>query len=336
MRRIFVIILFIVFMLSTGRVEARVLKIATLSPDGTTWMRVMREGAKEVAKQTRNEVRIKFYPGGVMGNDTAVLRKIRIGQLHGGAFVSGSLSKYYPGNQIYNLPLIFKTYKEVDYVRKRMDPIIMGGLEQNGFVTFGLAEGGFAYLMSQKPVRSIEDLRKQKVWIPDNDTTSLETLKTFGVSPVPLSLADVRTALQTGLIDTVTISPVGALALQWHTQVNYVTNIPLLYVYGMLAVDRKAFSKFSPESQSTLRDIMGKAFRRIDRQNRVDNDKALEALKRQGLQFILPSMDALNRWQTTASNVAERLIQSGKLSKGMIDVLQGHLSDFRSKNSSGR
>jgi TRAP-type C4-dicarboxylate transport system substrate-binding protein len=146
----------------------------------------------------------------------------------------------------------------------------------------------------------------------------------------------VRAALQTGLIDTVTISPVGALALQWHTQVNYLTNIPLLYVYGMLAVDRKEFLKFSPQNQTTLRDIMGKAFRRIDQQNRVDNDKALEALKRQGIQFILPSMEALNRWRTTASDVSERLIRSGKLSKGIIDVLKGHLSDFRSKNLSDR
>jgi TRAP-type C4-dicarboxylate transport system substrate-binding protein len=324
------------FTMFTGQVDARVIKIATLSPDGTMWMRVMREGAKDVAKQTNNKVRIKFYPGGVMGNDAAVLRKIRIGQLHGGAFVSGSLSKFYPGNQVYNLPLIFKTYKEVDYVRKRMDPIILGGLEQNGFVSFGLAEGGFAYLMSQKPVRSMEDLREQKVWIPDNDQTSLETLKTFDVSPVPLSLADVRTALQTGLIDTVTISPVGALALQWHTQVDYLTHIPLLYVYGMLAVDRKAFLKFSPENRTVLRDIMGKAFQRIDRQNRVDNDKALEALKRQGIQFIRPSMEALSRWQTTASNVTQRLIRSGKLSKDIIDILKGHLSEFRSKKLSSR
>lgn len=330
MRRVFIIFFILLF---AGHVDARSLKIATLSPDGTMWMRVMRNAAKDVAKQTNNKVRIKFYPGGVMGGDEAVLRKIRLGQLNGGVFISGTLAKFYPENLVYNLPLIFKSYKEVDYVRKRMDGTIIQGLEENGFVTFGLAEGGFAYLMSKKPVRSIEDLRKQKVWIPDNDEASLEMLKTFGVSPIPLSLADVRPSLQTGLIDTVTASPVGAIALQWHTQVNYVTDIPLFYLYGMLAVDRKAFLKFSQEHQTILRDTMGNAFSKIDRQNRIDNEKAYKALQNQGLKFVQPSMDALKNWQTTAFDATEQMIRSGRLSKNIINVLEGHISDFRSQAS---
>jgi len=333
MRHAGTIFLLLVFAVN---VDARALKIATLSPDGTTWMKIMRNAAKVVADQTENRVRIKFYPGGVMGNDRAVLRKIAMGQLQGGVFVSGSLSEFYPANQVYNLPLIFKNYQEVDYVRKRMDPIIMQGMEQAGFVTFGLAEGGFAYLMSKEPVQSIEDLRKQKVWIPDNDVTSLETLKTFGVSPIPLSLADVRTALQTGLINTVAASPVGAIALQWHTQINYLTDIPLIYVYGMLAVDKKAFSRFSSKDQSILREVMGAAFGEIDRQNRIDNKNALKALRRQGIQFVKPTADALKRWQSTAFNASERLIRAGKLSKDIIDTLMRNLSDFRSGKPSNQ
>ena len=330
MRRIFIILIVLFF---SAQVDARTIKIATLSPDGTMWMRVMRNAAKDVAKQTNNQVRIKFYPGGVMGGDNAVLRKIKLGQLNGGVFISGTLAKFYPENLVYNLPLVFKSYREVDYVRDRMDSTIIQGLEENGFVTFGLAEGGFAYLMSKKPVQSIEDLRKQKVWIPDNDEASLEILKSFGVSPIPLSLGDVRPSLQTGLIDTVTASPVGAIALQWHTQINYVTDIPLFYLYGMLAVDRKAFLKFSKEHQKILRETMGAAFSEIDRQNRKDNDKAYEALKKQGLQFIQPSKDALKSWKSNAYNATKQMISSGRLSKDIVDVMEGHISDFRSQAS---
>ena len=331
MRRI--IFVFIVLFLA-GHVEARSLKIATLSPDGTMWMRIMREAAKDVAKQTNKQVRIKFYPGGVMGGDEAVLRKIRLGQLHGGVFVSGTMTKFYPANLVYTLPLLFKSYKEVDYVRERMDGTIMQGLEENGFVTFGLAEGGFAYLMSKKPVRRIEDLRKRKVWIPDNDEASLEILKSFGVSPIPLSIADVRPALQTGLIDTVTVSPIGAIALQWHTQVNYVTDIPLFYLYGMLAVDRKAFKKFPAEHQAIMRKTMGAAYTKIDRLIRKDNDEAFEALKKQGLEFIQPSTDALKNWRTSALDATKQLIRSGRLSQDIIEVLERHISDYRSRASS--
>jgi TRAP-type C4-dicarboxylate transport system substrate-binding protein len=297
------------------------------------WMRVMRDAAKEVAKQTNNQVRIKFYPGGVMGGDEAVLRKIRLGQLHGGVFVSGTLTKFYPDNLVYGLPLIFKSYKEVDYVRERMDGTIIQGLEKNGFVTFGLAEGGFAYLMSKKPIHSIEDLRKQKVWIPDNDEASLEILKTFGVSPIPLSLADVRPALQTGLIDTVATSPVGAIALQWHTQVHYVTDIPLFYLYGMLAVEGKAFQRFPLEHQAIMRETMGEAYSKIDRRIRKDNDEAFTALKNQGLEFIQPSKETLKHWKTSAFDATKQMIRSGRLSKDIVDVLEGHISDYRSRAS---
>ena len=104
------IITIMLILMLTGQVQAMRLKIATLSPEGSVWMQKMREGAEELARKTDSRVKIKYYPGGVMGDDKAVLRKIRIGQLHGGAVISGSLSKFYPDNQIYSLPLKFKSF----------------------------------------------------------------------------------------------------------------------------------------------------------------------------------------------------------------------------------
>ena len=114
----------------TGQAQAMQFKIATLSPEGSIWMEKMREGAEELAHKTENRVMIKYYPGGVMGDDKAVLRKIRIGQLHGGAVVGGSLSNFYPDDQIYSLPLMFRSFEEVDYVRKHLDHTIAEGLEK--------------------------------------------------------------------------------------------------------------------------------------------------------------------------------------------------------------
>lgn len=321
------------FLLLSFPAHGMVFKIATLSPEGSFWMRKMREGAEEVAQKTNNRVRFKFYPGGVMGDDKAVLRKIRIGQLHGGAVVSGSLSGYFPDNIVYGLPLKFKSFDEVDYVRKRMDHLLTDGLEKSGFVTFGLAEGGFAYIMSNTPVRTLDDLRKLKVWAPDNDLTTLEAVKAFGITPIPLSIADVRASLQTGLIDTVTISPIGAVALQWHTQVNYLMDIPLLYIYGVLAVNQKAFSKISPDHQNVVREVMGRVFREIDRRNREDNVKALETLRKQSIQFVKPSTKALKEWSSMTSVVSKQLIDTGKLSEGILNTLDGILGEYRSQHA---
>ena len=323
--------LLLILTLFNSTSEAKKLKIATISPDGSSWMQIMRTGAKEIAQQTENKVRIKFYPGGVMGDDSSVLRKIRFGQLQGGVFVSGSLSNVYPDIQIYSLPLTFESFDEVDYVRKYMDAQIKGGMDRNGFVVLGVAEGGFAYLMSKVPVLSLSDLMQQKVWIPDNDAAALETVKAFGVSPIPLSIADVRTGLQTGLINTVAGSAIGAIALQWHTQVKYLTNIPILYISGLLVVDKKAFLKLSPEHQNIVRDVMARSFEVIDSQNRKENLQALAALKNQGIQFLDPSDETIDEWKGSAAKVSQRLVKSGKLSETMVTTFHNHLDTFRSK-----
>ena len=325
------IITIILIVMLSGQAQAMRFKIATLSPEGSVWMEKMREGAEELARKTDNRVTIKYYPGGVMGDDKAVLRKIRIGQLHGGAVVGGSLSNFYPDDQIYSLPLMFRSFEEVDYVRKHLDQTIAEGLEKGGFVTFGIAEGGFAYVMSSVPIRTVEEMRRQKVWIPDNDPMIFEAVKAFDITPFPLSIADVRAGLQTGLINTVTTPPIGAVALQWHTQINYLMYEPFLYIYGVLAVDRKAFAKISSHDQRIFRNVMGRIFRELDRLNREDNVNALEALRKQGVEFIKPSREALAKWCADAREVPRRLINAGKLSQGMVNTLETLLKDYRSR-----
>ncbi|WP_291465556.1 TRAP transporter substrate-binding protein DctP [Desulfobacula sp.] len=324
-----VLILFII--LTTDTVYAVKLKIATLSPEGPMWMEKMRKGAKQVAQKTENRVIFKFYPGGVMGNDKTVLRKIRIGQLHGGAVVGGSLSQFFPANQIYAQPLKFKNIEEVDYVRKYMDQYIIDGLNKAGFVTFGLMGGGFAYIMSQKPIETVEDLRNQKVWIPDNDKISRSSIKAFGITPIPLPIADVRTSLQSGLINTVATSTVGAIVLQWHTQIKYVIDMPLIYVYAVLAINKKKFLKIAELDREIVTHVMTKALKEIDIQNRVDDIKAIQTLKNRGITFITPSQDALVNWHKVSSNASEKMVEAGILPRDVVDQLDAHLTNFHLK-----
>lgn len=308
------------------------LKIATLSPEGSMWMEKMRKGADQVAKQTSNRVNFKFYPGGVMGNDSAVLRKIRIGQLHGGAVVGGSLSQFFPANQIYAQPMKFKNIDEIDYVRKYFDSYIIEGLDNAGFVTFGLIGGGFAYIMSQEPINTVENLRNQKVWIPDNDKISQDSIKAFGITPIPLPIADVRTALQSGLINTVATSPIGAVILQWHTQIKYVTNIPLIYLHAVLAIEKDSFLKISQEDQKIVSQVMTQALQEIDRQNRLDDIKAVETLKKRDVIFINPSKEAMDEWYQVADEASLEMVKSGILPKDVAERLDARLEEFHLKN----
>lgn len=310
--------------------HAATLKIATLSPDGSLWMTKMRAGAADIKARTEGRVEFKFYTGGTMGTDKAVLSKIRIGQLQGGALTGGSLADAARDIQVYSLPLKFRSFDEVDYVRGRMDAGLSKQLEDGGFVNFGFAEGGFAYAMSKNtPVTSVATLRKQRVWIPDNDHQSEEAMKVFQVTPVPLSLADVLPSLQTGIIDTVASSPIAAVALQWHTQVKYFTDLPLSYFVGTLAIDRKSFAKLAPADQAVVREVMTRVFREIDQQNRKDNVSAYAALLKQGIKPVKPSAAEVADWEKNGQAATAHMIKVGIVSVGAAQQLDALLAAAR-------
>jgi len=326
-----IIITLAVALLLPPRAVAVTLKIATLAPDGTRWMQAMRDGADEVKRITKGRVKLRFYPGGVMGNDQSVLRKIRVGQLHGGALTGGGLASIDPDTQIYSLPFMFRSFAEVTYVRKRVDPVLIAGLKRKGFISFGFADGGFAYLMSQQPITSIEQLKAQKMWVPEGDEPSRRVMQALGVSAIPLPLSDVLTGLQTGLINTVATSPVGAIALQWHSRVQYLTDVPLLYIYGTLLIKDKAFARLSKADQKSFRQAMEKAFRRIGEQNQEDNRQAREALGKQGIQFVHPDDDDMARWRRAVDQAVNDMVGQGLFSSKLLHRVRADIDTYRKR-----
>jgi TRAP-type C4-dicarboxylate transport system substrate-binding protein len=304
-------------------------KVATVSPDGSMWMKMLRQGAKDISGRTDGRVEFKFYPGGVMGDDKAVLRKIKFGQLHGAVLTAGGLNQVYPDIQLYTLPMVFNNYKEVDYVRSDMDTNLLDGLRREGYVGFGIAEVGFAYAMSKANVSTFDDIRAQKVWIPDGDPSAELAVRTFDISPIPLAISDVLGGLQTGLINSVAVPPVGAIALQWHTQLKHVFDLPLLYIYGLLAVNDKQFDMLEPEDQQVVLEVMGSVVREVNAQNRRDHERAVVALKSQGLSWSVPTPTEVERWKRLADKATGELVEQGAMSEELISSLQSRLSSYR-------
>ncbi len=321
--------------LAMSPVQAKTYKIATISPDGLSWMQKLRAGVQEIEDRTDGRVKFKIYPGGVQGDDYTVLRKMRIGQLQGGGFAAGSLTRFYPDLQIYNLPLQFRSFAEVDYVRQRMDQRILDGLARGGMTGFYLTETGFAYLLSKEPVRSVEDLKKLKAWVPEGDPISAELIKSFDVSPIPLGITDVLAGLQTGLINAVAVPPIVALALQWHNHVEYMMDLPLVYIYSLMALDSKAFARMSGDDQIIVREVLNRVFREVDEDNRVDNQKAYDALVAQGIKVTTPGPEHLPAWQAVASQSIQRLLDSGQISEETLDLYNSFLAEFRNLDPGG-
>jgi TRAP-type C4-dicarboxylate transport system substrate-binding protein len=317
--------------------QAKTLKIATLVPDGSSWLVEMREAGEEIAGKTGGRVKLKFYPGGVMGNEKTVLRKMRAGQLHGGAFTSGALARIHPDAELYSLPLLFRSYDEVAHVRQHMDGAIRQGLAEKGFEVLAIGDNGFAYLMSQKPLREVGDLAGAKVWIPEGDLMSQLAFEVAGVSPIPLPIADVYTALQTRLLDTVAAPPMATIAFQWHTKVAYLTDVPLMYVFGFLAVDHKVFEKLRPGDQTVLREIVAASAARLDVENRAGEANAKEALRRHGIEFVTASSQAeLQRWHAISNRALKRIREMGRYSEAMITEMLGRVEEYRADHPEPR
>jgi TRAP-type C4-dicarboxylate transport system substrate-binding protein len=309
--------------------SAKTIKIATLSPDGTLWMKEMRAGAEKIKEKTQGRVVIKFYPGGVMGSDSSVLRKIRIGQLQGGAVTTGSLSGIDPDINIYGLPYLFTSLEQVDFVRKKMDEGLLKGLEKKGFISFGYAEGGFTYMMSDSELHTVNDVRQQKVWVPEGNQVGEAVFSSAEVSPVTLPLSDVLTGLQTGLVNTVIASPIGAIALQWHTRVGYMVDVPLTYLTAILVIDKKALSKLNKDDQKVVHEVMTAAFKRIDAGNRKDNIAAREALQKQGIEFITLSKEALDEWHVIGDKAMHKLEKENDYSDAVYDQIMVNVEAAR-------
>jgi TRAP-type C4-dicarboxylate transport system substrate-binding protein len=305
------------------------IKIATVAPDGSRWMQQMRAGAEEISAKTSGRVAIKFYPGGVMGNDAQVLRKIRIGQLQGGAFTAGGLGERYGGVNLYGIPLLFRSLDEIDVVRAELDADIAAGLDKAGFVTFGFIEGGFANLLANEPVRSVEDMRRKKVWVPEGDGISFLAMQSLGLSPAVLPVTDVLTGLQTGLIEIAFASPVAALVLQWHTKVKYLTDLPISYSMGIFAIEKGAYAGLSREDQQVVREVMSRYVVALDREARDDNRRAAEVLARSGVQTVTVNAADVEGWRSTIQTIHPQLRQRPDIDAAMFDRLLAVLAEYR-------
>lgn len=315
--------------LGSGPAAAQTLKISTLAPEGSVWMVEMRKAAEEIEQGTEGRVSFRFYGGGVQGNDAQVRRKMRIGQLHGATFTPGDLGDFSQAAEVYSLPMTFRNMDEVSYVRSKMDGTVRQALEDAGKVNFGLAGAGFVYLMSNSPVDSLDDMSRQKTWVQEGNEVAYAAFKALGISPVSMPLTDVLTGLQTGLLDSVSMSPMGAVVLQLHTKLKYITDLPLAYVYGALIIEEKYFSRLSDPDQAIVRQIMERAYRRLDETSIGDDREAFQALKQAGLKLVETSPSETARWRDKVLESNRALAVHGLVDKEMMDAMLQHLADYR-------
>lgn len=305
-----------------------ILKIATLAPEGSAWIKTFDDLNAELKKKTNNEVRLKVYPGGVLGDETDMIRKMYVGQIQGAVLTSASLSGIFPEMDVFQIPFLFKSYKEVDYVLDKMNAFFKKGFEDKGYILAAWSEGGFVRLMSTVPIASLDDLKKAKVWTWADAPMAKAIFDEAGVSAIPLSLPDVLVGLQTGLVDVVYAPPSGAIALQWFTKTKYMTDVPLIYLIGGFVLKKNQFEKLSPANQKVFLDLCPKYMDQLKHVIRKENQEAIQVMVKHGVKIIRPSEDQIEGFKRVSEKAM--IHQTGKsFSKKVRDEVIGYLQEFR-------
>jgi len=331
LKKLAAVFLLILMLPAAHAEEAYVLKFATLAPQGSTWMNIITDWANKVEKESQGRLKFKLYGGGVSGDEPDVLRKIRFGQLHGGAMTGHGIGYIYSPARVLEIPFLFRSYDEVDHVRAQLMPEIREGFHQNGFELLGWMEVGFIQLFSRVPIYSIDDMKKRRIWLWQGDPLGTAFFAASGLSPVPLPITEVFTSLSTGLIDTTIAPPLGAIALQWFTKTPYMTDIPVMDGIGGLIVSRKFFDGLPKDLQQLLRRTGEEAGARLLVETRRDNEKSLAVLKQHGITFTSEWKDKDSYLFDLRDRAAAMLARDGYIPAPLYEKARKSLNDYRAR-----
>ncbi|MBN2125404.1 MAG: TRAP transporter substrate-binding protein DctP [Deltaproteobacteria bacterium] len=321
---------FCLFPSPEGYGQERVLiKFAALAPEGSTWMKHMRRLESNLKKMSGGVLVFRIYPGGIAGDELDVLRKIRIGQIHCAAFSGVGFGQILPMVRVLDLPFLFRSHEEVDLVHRQLEDFFREEFRKADFELLSWAEVGNVHLFSRKPIRRVADLSGLKIWTWTGDPISQATFSSMGVTPIPLSVTDVTTALNTGMIDTVYAPPLGALALQWHRYTKCMSAMPLAHSTGAVLFSGSYFRKIPPELARMLRDAFQGAMQDLTLDLRRQTKEAVRMIEQSGLQILpMPTQEDLEDFYRIHDQVAGHLV--GKVySRDILDRVYAVLAKKR-------
>jgi len=284
--------------------------------------------AKDSRTATDGQVQFKFYAGGVQGDEQTVLRKMRIRQLHGAAFIGQGLSLVYPDSFSLALPGLFRDDAEFDYVLKELQPTMTAQCRNRGYEILALLQLGVAYAYSTKRIGDIETLRRSKPWLIPGDIMAETYFQVLKISPVSAGVADVLTGLQSGLIHTVISPPTGMIALQWHSRVKYRLDTKLSHAIGVFMVDKRQWDRLPVATMGQVREIVDRHVGELTKMVREQNAEAQAIMNRSGIETIAPNAETLRQLDSANKEVAGLLVGKS-FSADVLNRLQQLLKVYR-------
>ncbi len=276
------------------------IKLGTLAPEGSVWHQILMRMGQRWRDVSKGKVRVKVYPGGVAGDEIDMVRKMRIGQLHAATVTAMGLAQISRSTLSLQVPMMFDSWEQLDYVRERIGPKLEKELASKGFVLLSWGDAGWVHNFSKVAAQTPDDYRKLKLFVRTGDPEAVELWRGAGFDVVPLSSTDVLAALQTGMIQAFGTTPLFGLSSQWFGLAKYMVRVKWTPLNGGTIVSRDRWEKIPAAMRGELMEIAQEEGVRMRLDVRALNDKAVTAMADRGLTVVEPSVKVVQQWRTLA------------------------------------
>ena len=262
------------------------INLGTVAPPNSAWHEILQQMQQDWQKISGGRVQLRVYPGGSLGDDSEMLRKVRIGQLQAVAMTGIGLALIDGGVDALHIPMLFESYAELDHVRNAMAPKLERRLDGKGFTVLNWSDGGWAQFFTKQPAKTLDDIRKQKLWISAGDAKTERLYKQFGMQVVPLPLSEVATGLQSGLIEAVTVPPLYAMLDGTFQRAGYMTDLKWAPVIAGTVIAKQAWEKIPADMRPKLAEASVRAGDATRSRIRKLGEDAVTQMKQRGLNVV--------------------------------------------------
>lgn len=333
-RQVTLAVLLLIGSLIPSSAEARkVVKMATLVPEGSVWDVILRDMGQDWKEDTGGEVQLRLYPGGVAGDEPDIVRKMRVGQLHAAALSTAGMTAIDSSFEVFEIPMFFDSYDELFYVLDKLRHEFEKRVEARGYVMLNWGQGGWVHLFSKKPIRSVDDLRQQKLFSWAGNEAMIQLWRKNEFQAVPLAATEILTSLQTGIIEVVPTTPLAALSLQWFRQTPYMQDLGLAPLVGATVVSHRLWNKLSAEEQKAMRRAAAKVEKRLREDVPQQDREAVEQMGKRSLNVVAVDEAGVREWREAAA-IFTKFKHENMEDQAILDLATAARDEFRAANPS--
>ncbi len=303
MRKHVIIVLILVISISGLSAKKMKIKMATLAPEGTEWHGLLVKMGQEWRDATDGQVNLRVYPGGVVGDERDMIRKMRIGQIHGAAITSEGLTEVNPQYSVFFIPMLYQDFSDLDLLYEKLGNDLVSNSEKNGFKVLLMVDVGWVYWFTSEPIRTPEDLRQQTIfsWAGDYRTAALWEKSGFQV--VPLAMTDMLSGLQTGMVNAMAFNPMYVLSQQSFGITKYMLDMKWGSLSAAVVLDIRTWNKIDPIHQERMEEIAKNISVDFQKKNRIESDSAIDAMKEYGLTVTKPTESEFEEWKSVVEEM---------------------------------